>query len=382
MPANVSTEFAKAQKKYHEARSLEEKFSALREMQRFAPAHKGGENLRAEISRKLKALREKMEKQEEQRKKTSAKGLSVKKEGIGQIVLVGLPNTGKSSILKALTNADVEIANYPFTTKKPEVGMIDFENSRIQLVEIPPIIEGSSSGKASGNELLSIVRTADAVVLVLDSIKPFKDFELLKRELENVKIIIDRKKPRVKIGPTKFKGIFITGEKFFKGKKLELESFLKSQGIFNASVVLSEPVDIPMIEEVLDKSIVYKPCIALVVDSTESGFNEAEMKKIARFLKVLRVQKLDEKTVQQLKSEFFLLLGKILVFTKKPGEAKAKKPLALEKNATVEDLVRFIHKDIARSFKFARVWGSTRFPGQKVAKDYVLKNHDVVEVYC
>jgi len=381
MPANVSTEYAKAQKKYHEARTNKEKLAALQDMQRQAPSHKGGENLRAEISRKMKSVREKMEKQEEQRKKTSTKSLSVKKEGVGQVALVGTPNTGKSSILKALTNADVEIARYPFTTKKPEVGMIDFENARIQLVEIPPLIEGSSSGKASGTELLSIVRTADVVVLVLDSAEPIKQFDLLKRELENVKIIIGRAEPKVKIGPTKFKGIFITGVKFFKGKKRELEAFLKGQGIFNASVVLNEPVGISMIEEVLDKSFVYKPSLALVVDRLGKGFDGAKVKKLSRRVKVIKVRELSGEPAEKLKGAFFLLLGKILVFTKKPGEAKADRPLALDVGSTVGEIAKSLHKDIELSFKYARVWGSTRFPGQRVSKDYVLKNHDVVEVY-
>ncbi len=381
MPANVSTAFAKAQKKYHEARTLDEKFAALREMQRSAPSHKGGENLRAEISRKMKSLREKMEKREEQRKKTAAKGVSVKKEGIGQIVLVGMPNTGKSTLLRALTNADVEIADYPFTTKKPEVGMIDFENARIQLVEIPPLIKGSASGKASGIELLSIVRTADAVALVLDSMHPLQQFSLLEKELGEVKIVIGREKPKIRIGPTKFKGIFITGKKFFKGSREDLENFLKLRGIFNASVVLRETADEKKLEEVLDRSIVYKPALALVVDRTGKGFNEEEISGLSERTEVFRVQGIGPEEVQRLKESFFLLLGKILVFTKKPGSEKAEKPLALEEGATVADVAKVLHKDIAHSFKYARVWGSTRFQGQKVSRDYVLKNHDVVEVY-
>jgi ribosome-interacting GTPase 1 len=120
MPINAGFEFENAKKKYDKARTPLEKLLALQEMQSTAPGHKGAENLRREISRKIAILKRDMEKQKEQAKKAArGSSLAVRKEGAGQIVIIGLPNSGKSTLLKDLTNADVAIASYPFTTKKP-----------------------------------------------------------------------------------------------------------------------------------------------------------------------------------------------------------------------------------------------------------------------
>src|SRR3989344_4948950 len=123
MPSNVTIDFEKARCKLEQANTPEAKLEALIEMQRFAPAHKGGEHLRADISKKMAGIRKEIEKQKAQEKKHSGPtGLSVKKDGIGQIVIVGLPNSGKSTLLNALTGVNVEIAPYPFTTTTPEFG--------------------------------------------------------------------------------------------------------------------------------------------------------------------------------------------------------------------------------------------------------------------
>ncbi|MDD5148718.1 MAG: 50S ribosome-binding GTPase, partial [Candidatus ainarchaeum sp.] len=235
MPANVTVDFEKARFKYQQANSPEAKLEALFEMQRFAPSHKGAENLRADISKKIAATRKEIEKQKAQEKKRGgAKGLSVKKEGIGQIVIIGFPNSGKSSLLKALTGVEVEIAPYPFTTKTPQVGMMDFKGAKIQLVELPGLVEGASEGAAQGTQVLSIIRTADAVILLA---KSREEEEIIKKELLNAKIILNQKKLLIEISHSQFKGIAISGKKFLKCKEQELVSLLKGLGMQNAEVV-------------------------------------------------------------------------------------------------------------------------------------------------
>ncbi|MCD6478611.1 MAG: 50S ribosome-binding GTPase [Candidatus Diapherotrites archaeon] len=379
MPANVSIEFALAQKKYEQARTLEEKLAALLEMQRYAPDHKGAEKLRAEISRKIRTIREKIEKQEEQRKKASARSIGIKKEGIGQIVLVGMPNSGKSTLLKALTNADVEIAGYAFTTKEPKAGMMDYNKAQIQLVEIPALIEGSSAGKARGTEMLGLIRNADAVVLVLDANNASYEFNVLMKELSNADILLNESKPKIEIKKSEFQGISIVGEKYLAMPKKELENFLKRQGLHNVSVIVSEPADYKKIEMALNKRLTYKKALAVLVDK----FGNATVpEEISEKMQVLLVRKLDENELKALKEAIFNLLGKVLVFTKKPGEKPAEKPLALPEGSTIEDIAKLLHQDFYKHLKYAKVWGSTKFPGQKVAKEYTVKTGDIVELYC
>ncbi|MFH1697212.1 MAG: GTPase [Candidatus Diapherotrites archaeon] len=354
MPSNVSFEYTKAQGKYEQASTNSEKLAALQEMRSTAPKHKGAEKLRAEISGKLARLKRDMEKQREQAKKTSGgKSLNVRKEGAGQVVLVGMPNSGKSTLLNALTGLDVEVEDYPFTTKKPEIGMMNYHGADVQLVEVPAIIRGSSSGKANGTQLLSVIRNADAVVLVVRSKNEEKT---LLNELSKADIILNRKKPAIEVKQAKFPGITIAGKQHLKIKEAELIGFLKSAGIHSASVILGERTTINKIAEVLDTRIVYRH--ALTVNMFEGI--DAEM----------------------LKEKIFALLGRVIVFTKKPGQEAVKdKPLVLPKGSTVEDVAKNLHKDFTRKLKYVRVWGATKFAGQRVSRTYVLNDGDIIEIY-
>lgn len=379
MPINAGPEYFAAEQKYLAAKTNEDKLKYLQEMLRTAPRHKGSEKLLAEITGKIKKIKEQIEKAEAQRKKlASGRSISVKKEGIGQIVLVGAPNAGKSTLLKALTNADVEIASYAFTTKKPEVGMIEYNKANIQLVEVPAIVEGSSTGKAQGRELLSIVRTSDAIVLVLDACNAMQEFNVLQKEFQNSFIVLNKEKPKVKIEKSEFKGITISGNKYLKISFEELKQFLRGHGLYHVSIVLEEPVGLAELEEALNVKLVYKKALAVVMEKYCELDKETE-NELSKKIPIIKVKELDNETVNELKNRFFELLDVILIYTKKPREERAEKPLALKKGATIEDVAKAIHKDFLK-LKYARVWGSTKYGGQRVTKDYKLQNNDVVEI--
>src|SRR3989338_6032754 len=192
MPTNVSVEYGNAKNEYDSAVSPEAKFIALQKMQSAAPSHKGGENLRKDISKKLSLLRQEIEKKKahDSKKGGSTKSFAVKKDGIGQIVLVGLPNSGKSTLLNLLTGVGTKVASYPFTTKEPVIGMMDYFGGMIQLVELPAIVEGSSAGKADGPQVLSIARNADAIIIVSNGGEGEK---IVEKELLAIGISLDRK---------------------------------------------------------------------------------------------------------------------------------------------------------------------------------------------
>ncbi len=295
MPANVTIEFEKAKLEYQQASSPEAKLAGLLKMRSMAPSHKGGENLRKDISKKISHLRKEIErKKKQEKKKGSRSGIAVKKEGIGQIVLVGLPNSGKSTLLNKLTGAATKVASYPFTTKKPTVAMMDYFGGKVQIVELPGIVQGSSQGKADGLQILSIARNSDAIVLVARSAY---EQQQLEKELGQSGISLNKSE---------------------KGKQLK-------------------------------KAIVVNP------------FAQHDL--------------------PELKERIFLLLDKIIVYTKKPGcKAVFDAPLGLPLHSTVKDAARCLHKDFEKRLRFARVWGSSRFPGQRVSKDYQLHNRDIVEV--
>lgn len=182
MPINATYEFGLAEKKFYDASTFEEKLKALQEMLSTAPSHKGSENLRDGIKRKISKYKF-LIKKEKQSKKGKTK-FSIKKEGVATVCLVGTTNSGKSTLLKKLTGAKVEIAPYQFTTKKPEMGVMDYYGMKIQIIEIPAIFEGFSKSE-NGPSLLSLVRGSDLMVWMFNTPS---EKEILDRELDNVKI--------------------------------------------------------------------------------------------------------------------------------------------------------------------------------------------------
>jgi len=377
MPANVTNEYAAAERKYTEAKTDEEKLAALQEMLRLAPKHKGSENLIAEITKKMRKIREKIEKREQKKKVT--KSFAIKKEGIGQISFIGFPNSGKSTVIKALTNTDIEIAPYPFTTKEPKPAMMPFNGALIQLVEIPAIIEGSSEGKASGTQFLSIARNSDAIALVLDSINLMHQFNVLVQELKNAGIILNKKRPAIFFEKSLSSGITIQGEKFLKISVNELKAYLKSKGLHNISVLIEEPAGIQEFEEALNSRIVYKKAIAIIVNKS-NFLDKEELNKLSAKIDCFLFG-FEKEILEKLALKLFDLLDLVLVFTKKPGQPKAEKPLALKKGSTIEDAAELIHKEFKEKLKYAKLWGSAKFQGQKVSKEYELQNNDVIEIY-
>jgi hypothetical protein len=356
MPSNVSLEFAEAQKKFYAAETDEAKLVALQEMRSTAPRHKGGDNLRAEVNRKIAALKSKLERAKmTSSKKGSAPTMYVKKDGVGQVVIVGLPNTGKSWLLNKLVGKEIaEVTDYGFATYKPEPGMMPYEGALIQMVELPALIEGSAKGKSNGREIISLIRNADAIIIVGKR----DDQKIIASELEESKIYLNKTRPPIKVKVSSFRGIQVSGKEYLKFPKDQLIGYLKSSSYANSNVIVSGPIkSLGEVSEALDTSIVYKKTL---------------------FLNTTNVT---DHSLIDLRDQIFLLIGKILVYTKKPGkEVELKEPMSLPKGSTLFDLATHLHKDFAKKLKNAKVWGSTKFPGQRVGPEYELHNKDVVEI--
>ena len=169
MPVNASIEYYKAEEKFTSAKTKEEKIACLEEMIRLLPKHKSSENVHAQLRKKLAKLKD-----EKSKRAGSKPKWSIKKEGAGQVCLIGLTNSGKSTLLKHLTDVDVNIAPYEYTTTIPQFGLMRYEDVWIQIVEIPSTFQP---------EFMSIVHNTDLIVILLDV---NKSLEVQKKELDNI----------------------------------------------------------------------------------------------------------------------------------------------------------------------------------------------------
>jgi len=385
MPTNVTAEYLAAEEEYRNAKTIPEKIRALEKMYATVPKHKGTEKLRLQIKRRLAELRREFEKQQSLRK-GGGYSFSVKKEGAAQIVLVGLPNVGKSTILKALTGVDVEIEEYAFTTVEPIPGMLTYKDIQLQLVEVPGLIEGASLGKGMGTQLLGVIRNADAIAIIVDlSNDPIKQMEILLREFERAGIKVNKRRPNVEIKRTPSGGIIINGQDWIKGEISEVMKMLREERIHSAEITVKEPITLEDFAEALDESLVYKKAIIIANKGDAPGSRENYERLVRRYndkFKIVPLSAVKGINLEKLKEELYELADVMRVFTKSPGEDPAYPPIAMKRGSTVIDVAKRIHKDFAKNFKYARVWGkSVKFPGQRVGADHVLEDGDIVEIH-
>ena len=327
MPANLPPEYHDAEKRYREARTPQEKIEVLEEMLAIIPKHKGTEHLIGDLRRRI--AKQKAEAQ----KKGVRKGFAiyVEKEGAGQVVLVGPPNSGKSTIVGFLTNAKVEVAEYPFATRKPVAGMMPFENIQIQLVDLPPI-----STEHMEPWVLSLVRPADLVLFIVDlaSDSLLEEIVLVEEVLGRARIDL------VGAGPTPppAEPGRVVKKTLLVGNKLD------EKGAEEASMILQE--------------------------------------LYGQRFPILTISALDGAHLEVLRRRIYEGLGIVRVYTKAPGRPPAMSvPVVLPQRSTILDVAESIHKDFAEQLKFARVWGQGKYDGQRVNRDYVVQEGDIIELH-
>jgi len=323
MPANLPPQFHTLSLKLKTAANNDEKISILEEMMAICPKHKGTEKLQKDIKIKIAKLKKQVP------KKTKGEALYyIQKEGAGQVVIVGPSNSGKSSLLNALTNARAEVAPYPFTTKIPQPAMMPYENILIQLIDTPPLTK-----EFSPPWLKAILKEADVIVAVFDLTK-----ENIIEEIKNFKEILDNWKLDDK------KIIFL-------GNKVE-------EVISSSPFAAARVIDLEVVKENLKKF------------GTQS-----KIKPISCFQKI---------GLEELKKEIFDLLEIIRVYTKNRNQdlPDFEHPFIVRKNSRLIDLAGQIHHDLSSSFKYAKLFKKNTKNPKIVGKDYILQDGDVVEIYA
>jgi ribosome-interacting GTPase 1 len=331
MPANLTPQYIEAEQRFRAAKTSAEKIAGLEEMLRVIPKHKGTDKMRADLRRRLSKL-----KTESPKSGAAHRGYSVQvdKEGAGQIVMLGAPNVGKSALLSALTKATSEVADYPFTTRKPIPGMVVFENVQIQLVDLPPLSRDYMEPWMS-----QIARHADALLLVVDlsDAEVLEEVELLTEVLDEWKILpVDRR-----LTPEECQDLptgFVPLRTLMLGNKLDAP---------DAKATL----------EVLHE--LYAERWPMLAVAARTG------------------QHLDS-----LPQRLYDLLDVVRVYTKAPGKKPdLTAPFTLSRGSTVEEVAATVHKDFAQHLKFARIWGTEKYDGQLAQRNYVVQEGDVIELH-
>jgi len=387
MPTNLPAEAKHKWKEVSATRDPKEKLRLLREFLSLVPKHKGTSKLCAQVKRQMAALRREIE--ESKRRKTgSGPKYFVEKEGAAQIVILGSTKVGRSSLLASLTNAKVEVSDYPFTTRKPVPGMLQHQDIQLQLVEAPALIEGSAEGEAWGLQTLALARNSDGLILMVDlSKKPSEQLELILNELGKARILVQKPRVRVEIERKHVGfGLRITLIGSLVGCTLkDVEKLLKEYGIRDASVKIHGKATIDDVEDAVFENVAYRPAIVVAnkldVESAETNLKALETYVNGK-LRVIPVSCKTGTNIEKLGEELFKSLEIIRVYTKEPNRREpSPKPFILKRGATVLDVAKLIHSDFVKQFSYAKVWSKRlRFSPQKVGFSFVLDDGDVVEI--
>jgi ribosome-interacting GTPase 1 len=383
---------AEAKRKWAEvaaSRNPREKLQLMQEFLSLVPKHKGTAKLCAQVKKQMAVLRREIE--EGKRRKAGKGGpkFFIEKEGAAQIVILGLTNVGKSSLLATTTNARVEVSSAQYTTKEPVPGMLPYEDIQFQLIEAPALMEGAADGRAWGLQTLALARNADGLILMVDLAQdPIEQISLILEELEKTRILVSKPKARVEI-EKKFMGaglrIIVFG-KLLDCTFKEVEDLLKSYKFTDAVVKIYGEATLNEVEDAIFESTAYKSAIIIAnkidVENAEANLKLLEV-YVGNQLPIVAVSCETGQGVERIGETLFKTLEIIRVYTKEPSDKNfSKKPFILKKGSTVYDLAKSIHSDFSEKFAYAKVWAKRLvFSPQKVGAAFPLEDGDVVEIH-
>jgi small GTP-binding protein len=329
MAVNLPPQYHEAEAEYKKARTPEDKLTALKKMWVLLPKHKASEKVQAILKTKISEISDELETAKAAGPKKSATNFKIPKQGAGLILFLGGPNGGKSSLLRKLTKATPEVAPYPFTTREPVPGMMDWEDVRLQLIDMPPI-----TADFYENYFTDFTRSADAVALVVDlgdDDGPFA-VETVLEQLKNRRRILVNQLPEGDDDPT-----------VYHVKTLLIANKIDAEGAADRLEIFKEMIG--------DR-------FPILTVSTETG-----------------------EGIEELRALLFKRLGLMRIYGKQPGKpADMTSPFTIPEGGTVLDFAEQVHSDLAEGLKSAKVWGSAQYDGQTVKRDHVLQEKDVVEL--
>ncbi|MBU1099449.1 MAG: 50S ribosome-binding GTPase [Bacteroidetes bacterium] len=326
MPTNLPPEYYEAEKKFKDAFSPAEKAEAIEEMLSTIPKHKGTDKLRADYRRKLSKLKSEAKSQKKTTRHDSY--FHIEKEGDARIAIVGDANTGKSSLVAALTHAHPEVSDSPFSTWIPTPGLLEVDNIRFQLIDTPPITRDYIEP-----ECYDLLRTSDMILIMLDiQDYPIKQIEETLDKLEAGKIAPFSKKHR------------------YDGKSMKFIPMIIAVNKLD-DAVFREEYDV--LEDLLSEEW------NLIPISVKHKFN-----------------------LENLFHEMVERMHLIRIFSKPPHRpADLTRPFVLKENSTIDDFANRVHHDFSEKLKSARVWGTGVRDGQQVGREHVLSDKDIVELH-
>lgn len=365
--------------------AIEEQIKAIEEEIAKTKYNKATQGHIGKLKAKLAKLRIEAEKRQA-KGGGGGKSYAVAKSGDASVALVGLPSVGKSTLLNTLTGQESsEVAAYQFTTLTVVPGAVEIKGANVQVLDLPGLIGGAAGGKGRGREVISVVRTADMVLLVLDVFQP-DALEILLAELERAAIRVKERPADIKIVRHSRGGINVSSTvELTHLDEDAIAGLLREFGISNADVLLRADATADQLIDAAAGNRKYLP--GLVALNKVDMVDEAHVARVrakleAQGWRVIPIAAQAGTGVEELREALFEELDFIRIYLKPQGEdADMEEPLVIRRGSTVQTVCRTLHRDFENKFRYANVWGeSAKFPGQTVGLDHGLADEDVLTI--
>lgn len=316
--------------------------------------------------------------------KDAGRGFDVTKSGDTRIGLVGFPSVGKSTLLTTLTGTRSEAAAYEFTTLTCIPGTMNYKGARIQVLDLPGIIEGAADGKGRGRQVISTARTCNLILIVLDAGKPLTHKKIIEQELFSFGIRINQSPPNVKLTKKDNGGIdYQEMTPQTKGMNADVARVvLKEFKVSCAQVILRDDVTVDEFIDVIEGNRSYVP--VLYVFNKIDSLTIEELDILDQMPNYVPISSRDEWGLDELMEEIWDRCNMMRIYTKPKGQIPDyDEPVILHSqgNPTVEEFCNRIHRGLMDSFSHAWVWGkSAKHQPQRCGKEHRLEDEDVVQL--
>lgn len=348
-----------------EARSPEEKLAALQDFLSSVPKHKGTERLRMQVTKQIASLRREIE--ERRKKKGGGEQFFVEKEGDIQVVLLGLPGSGKTEVFNCLTG--LSALEEP---KKPTPGMHIWEGVYFQIINPPSLIEGTDAT----SRILALARNADALIVVVNtSIDVSYQLTVLSKLLEEGRITVEKPRCSISIERRATGGVVLVG-KLVGATLQELTTLLKEYGVHHAVVRIDGEATLDDVEEAFFGTTSYKPAVLISWKGRLTNLGSLSS------LPVLSASSCKDLDFDSVARYFLKALDLVRVYTRNPktGQVEAR-PVLVRRGTRVAEIAKIIHSDLYENFRFAKIWSSRfEFSPRRVGREYTPEDGDVVEI--
>ncbi|KAI8802376.1 P-loop containing nucleoside triphosphate hydrolase protein [Cladochytrium replicatum] len=309
-------------------------------------------------------------------------GFDVAKTGVARVGFVGFPSVGKSTLLTKLTGVYSEAASYEFTTLTTVPGVVMYKGAKIQMLDLPGIIEGAKDGKGRGRQVIAVARTCSLIFIVLDVLKSLHHKKIIERELEGFGIRLNKQPPAIIFKKKEKGGINMTASVSMSHLELDsVKAILSEYRIHNADISFKCDATADDLIDIIEGNRVYIPAVYVLNKIDQISIEELDI--IYRIPHSIPISAHHGWNFDDLLEKMWEYLDLVRIYTKPKGQLPDyTQPVVMRRGAcTVEDFCNSIHKNILKEFKNALVWGSSvKHNPQKVGKEHTLSDEDVVQI--